>query len=854
MTAISEERGPNPRSYSVPHVRRARRFGIWVAMVLLVTLSGGPQETVARADRADGSPQARRRALAGLSGGSQAAREQVLEGTEADDVLDGGAGRDWIYGEDGNDLLRGLDGDDMLDGGPGDDTLEGGEGGDVGGGGEGNDRLLGQGGDDILDGGDGLDYLEGGPGRDDLSGGDQSDVLLGGAGEDILDGGDDEDFLDGGDDADHLAGRDNADTLLGGAGDDLLLGGDADDVLSGGLGVDRIEGGIGDDILRGGNDDDTLLAGAGDDAVFGDGHDDHLQGGLGKDVLSGGAGDDFLHAGPDADVSRGGEGHDRFVLRAGDVPAGSEETIQGEEGTDALVLSGFPAGAWPNGPEVEKEVITLEDPATGGIYRVVSVEGAIHRHHLVVASARSLGISGEASADAPQLPASLLLVNPGSSPVDAELLLSDADGSPIGLADESEPETEQRVEDAAGAGEQPADAPETMTVTIPGRGSVEAALSRWLEPAGSTVGVRVEAAERLAVLGAVASPGARWRSEMPVVDNFYVPLRIDAGQGIDTGATLLNLGPRTVVKFDLLVGPGGTEIDSRERELEAGAHVTVWASELFPERESLTGALRVESSDVAAHGLRRRIGGGTDVIPVLPTQVPHSAGPATPPAPALSLEPLYFPILGLDGTAATLFVLNPSTEPLEGRLEFFGRDGEARSLEVEGLGDVRAVALELGPGLFVRHRVRDRDGNPEVSARIRWTAGSVEVLVYGPAPGGGLFALAGVRPSTDFLIALPGVASPVGSTSVAMLAGDRGTSVSLELMDAQGNLVDGGTAELALPAAGARLQPLEMIFPEAELEGLNGSLRAVAREGAFVILILRATGDGFKELPTIPLQ
>lgn len=103
-------------------------------------------------------------------GGNAADNDNIL-GTDADDPLFGDTGHDRIWGGLGNDTIDG--GDDR-------------------------DRLYGEDGDDLIDGGTGRDRLYGGTGNDTLNGGDDRDRLYGGDGNDILNGGTDRDWMYGG--------------------------------------------------------------------------------------------------------------------------------------------------------------------------------------------------------------------------------------------------------------------------------------------------------------------------------------------------------------------------------------------------------------------------------------------------------------------------------------------------------------------------------------------------------------------------------------------------------------------------------------------------------------------------------
>ena len=241
-------------------------------------------------------------------------------------------------------------------------------------------------------------------------------------------------MISGGDGVDRIFGRDSDDRLSGGPGDDVIEGGDGRDALNGDAGDDRLDGGEDDDVLRGGPGDDTLQGEAGRDVVIGeagndtllgsrgddslDGGDenDTLLGGSGRDVLSGGLGDDFLTGGLGADILRGDADNDLFVVSAGHVTPGDAELIDGGAGNDTLILNGFPFVAAAGAKEPARDLI---DPASGGAYRILSVE-QIQYSHLFT----HLG-STEAN------PASFEFINPASEATSARVVFFNSDGAAL---------------------------------------------------------------------------------------------------------------------------------------------------------------------------------------------------------------------------------------------------------------------------------------------------------------------------------------------------------------------------------------------------------------------------------------
>ena len=313
--------------------------------------------------------------LAALIGSHHASSHR---GTRGDDLFIGGPEDDEFDGRRGDDTLIGNGGDDDLKGGRGDDLIEGNEG---------DDELDGGRGDDTLNGGAGYDELEGGRGDDKLDGGGEDDELYGGRGDDELKGGTGNDELDGGRGDDMLYGGEGYDELHGGRGDDRLIGGTGDDTVYGGRGNDHVvvSDGDGSDVIDGGRDsaDRRPADGAEDIGVgdtidlsgFGAGVrvdlDENNQGvlqaenalsndtrnGLSEfgNVQSGGevvieelndienvigtAFNDVIFGNAQNNVLIGGAGDDSLH------PFGGTDFVDGGEGTDTLLLNGFPKGS-----------------------------------------------------------------------------------------------------------------------------------------------------------------------------------------------------------------------------------------------------------------------------------------------------------------------------------------------------------------------------------------------------------------------------------------------------------------------------------------------------------------------------
>jgi uncharacterized protein (TIGR01370 family) len=215
--------------------------------------------------------------------------------------------------------------------GPGDDVMTGGDGPNILDGKEGNDRIDGGSGNDRLTGASGADLLTAGPGSDILSGGDGNDILFFGS------------WLDPSDSAHGGAGTDTL--VLQGQYGGLVLGAASLTAIEGislqsgsitrwgGSGADRYDYALtsADANVAAGQqlriNAQSLLAG--EDFAFNGSAETNgaflVYGGFGADTLTGGAGNDI------------------FFFEAGSFGAG--DRVAGGGGSDAVVISGAPAGS-----------------------------------------------------------------------------------------------------------------------------------------------------------------------------------------------------------------------------------------------------------------------------------------------------------------------------------------------------------------------------------------------------------------------------------------------------------------------------------------------------------------------------
>lgn len=756
-------------------------------------LTGGAGDDVLRGDEDDDI----------LEGG---AGTDVLEGGPGEDILNGGSERDWLFGGDGNDLIRGGEGDDVAEGGSGlgddlrdedatggDDLMFGDEGDDNFDGSAGDDILFGGEGEDILDGGDGQDQLHGGLGNDDLDGGDENDALYGDDGDDSAEGADGDDTLDGGRGRDLLNGGDGNDQISGGDDGDALLGGDGNDVIKGGGGEDLIGGGDGDDVVIGEAGQDTILGQGGRDHVSGGADADVLRGGADADVLEGGPGDDLLQPGTGPDVVRADEGNDTILIRAGDVDAGESESVDGGAGRNLLVLHGFsdaevsvtrrPAAREP-GDTVAAAASDLDaaidDPRTGGSYRVNRVTDILYQQRLPAGGA---GQAGE-----------VLLLN-GSASATTRLRLRrfgpGGDSLPIDSA--GEPAADSVL---------PAYAARALRLPADSGGTVDLTADR---PLGGRTSL------------AVPGVGGGTIVQPDLADALAIPIRIDRSQGGDDGLVVLNGVVGGPIKLTL-VNDAGTEVESTEVELSAHASVAAPLARFFPRIRQLTGTLLVEGEEIMSAGVHTPDARRSVALPAFPT---------FPTTPRLDRRTVFFPHLSAGGADRTVLILyNPARadSAARGVVRFSEASGQAATVDLGARGRSAAVPFEVAAAGVMFLEIRGGAQSVALQARIEVAAGQVDAALeqwpaneaafaYGAAPVLERFTAAARRRPSD------GV-----GTLVALQSTGDAARVELVLRDGAGQEMRGGRATLELAAGGGAVRRLEQLFPNADTEDFLGSL------------------------------
>ena len=767
-------------------------------------------------------------------------REHIIEGTKADDVIDGTEADDWLFGREGNDVLRGGNGRDTLDGGPGDDLLAGGAGQDVIDGGAGRDTINGGDDNDFIDGGEDDDGIDGGAGNDDLDGGDGDDSVTGGAGDDALAGGDGNDVITGGDGVDRIFGRDNDDRLSGGAGNDVIEGGDGRDALNGDAGDDRLDGGEDDDVLRGGPGDDILQGESGRDVVIGEAGNDMLLGsrgddsldggddndtliaGNGRDVLSGGLGDDFLIGGLGADLLRGDADNDLFLVSAGHVTPGDVELIDGGAGNDTLVLNGFPYVGAVSAKDPARDLI---DPASGGAYRILSVEQIQYSHlftHL-----------GSTAAN----PASFEFINPVPAATNARIVFFDSEGAAL---------NQQVAAGAAQAGH---------AFTVPALGRVKFSASGPAQKARGSALVFADKPLGGMVDSALPDLGALRANEARLLESFIVPVSRSKANGTDTGVAVFGSAVASNVKFTLRRA-NGEEVSTandgaQEMAVPANGHRIAFVSELFGFLgDEFEGTMTVEGGidrpeeggPLAGTGLHRDL--------KIDSVTPFAVIPVAPQFSASVAHFASFPVGGDYQSAITL--INPSTiTPARGTLAFFDPAGQPRAIAVNGQPAATSMAFDLAPLGSATFTASATGPVRPGLARAIAKEGSVNGLAQLASATAGRLRATASDVGNSFMIPVNSNRVSGVNTNIMLAAHDGAATVTLILYDSRGTEVAGGRAQVQLAANGGSSQALDVLFAKADTADFQGSV-VVRGEGAtFAITVAQTSSGTLSVMPAI---
>ena len=367
--------------------------------------------------------------------------------------------------------------------------------------------------------------------------------------------------------------------------------------------------------------------------------------------------------------------------------------------------------------------------------------------------------------------------------------------------------------------------------------------------------VQVLVDQPLAGITQAAFPGSGVAAvgESRLGDRFVMPLVEDEAAGLSTGVAIFN-GDLDGVRL-IMYGPGGAddEIAIEHIGVPAGGHRVVFVRELFPGFSTFQGTLTVEAGfaraqekgQLAAIGLQR--GPNPNQLTTLPMIL---VGPSAP-------ETLHFARFVSGGdTASALFLINPSPAArATGTLTFFGENGDGWSVAVNGLSPAASVPVDLPP-LGSAVFATAAEGGLEVgSARVTITEGVIGgVLRY--ASSTGTVTVGSSSASTSLVSPVTRDAETRVNTEATFSSTGSAVTLTLELRDASGTRIPGGTAQLRLPANGHVTGTIDALFPDADTNSFLGVLTARSEGGTVAATVVQIGSDpaAIAAMPVTPLR
>jgi hypothetical protein len=189
-------------------------------------------------------------------------------------------------------------------------------------------------------------------------------------------------------------------------------------------------------------------------------------------------------------------------------------------------------------------------------------------------------------------------------------------------------------------------------------------------------------------------------------------------------------------------------------------------------------------------------------------------------------------------------------------LTFFDQAGQSRAVSVNGLSAAASIPYDIGP-LGSAVFTTSAGGPLQMgSARTATTEGVVGAVLRLASPTAGTV---GAEPSSVFT----GFIAPVHSnratglnTQMALSSTQFPLTATLVLRDDRGAEVQGGTAQLQLPANGQTRRTLDQLFPNVDTDNFQGTVSVTANGGTVAADVTQIGGDpgGLAVMPVAPLQ
>jgi hypothetical protein len=195
------------------------------------------------------------------------------------------------------------------------------------------------------------------------------------------------------------------------------------------------------------------------------------------------------------------------------------------------------------------------------------------------------------------------------------------------------------------------------------------------------------------------------------------------------------------------------------------------------------------------------------------------------------------------------------SDPARGTLTFFDQAGQSRAVAINGLGAASSMPYDIAP-LGSAVFTASVEGPVRLgSARAVVAEGVIGAVLRLASPTAGTVS---AGPSGVFagLIAPAHRNRGTGlNTEVALSSTEFPLTLTLVLRDDRGTEVQGGRAQLQLPANGQTRQTIDQLFPNVDTDNVQGTLTVTADGGTVAAEVTQVGGDAgaLAVMPVAPL-
>jgi hypothetical protein len=358
-------------------------------------------------------------------------------------------------------------------------------------------------------------------------------------------------------------------------------------------------------------------------------------------------------------------------------------------------------------------------------------------------------------------------------------------------------------------------------------------------------------------LGGLSVPGGASFAEARLVDSAVVPVVENRAAGIASGLLLAGSVTRSSVTLTLN-RPDGEEVDSdtlagpRDVAVPAYGHQLFFVRDVFPQIADFQGTLVIdggydrtpEGAFVAVAAVERNAKGAITMSPA------YAIGDIGPPGPT------HIAVATGGADAASIMLVNASpTIRAVGALRFFSDSGQPWPVAVNGQAAAVTVPYDLPPRGSVTWSLPSGGQIQRGSARADTKQGVVGLFVRSLSTDGAAVRLPSSEVLPRFIAAARRNRADGTTTRLSVSSTGQPVSVQLQLRDAAGRDVTGGTATLQLPANGHSSRALEELFPSAATDAFDGTIAGVASAGQVAVTVVHTSGAASRmALPVVPLQ